>query len=168
MTHIALSASFAPIRDTPDHIRPAEDLGFARAWCYDSPLLYDDVFLTLARAAERTSRIGLGVGVLVPGLRSPVVTANALTSVAALAPGRVVVAVGAGFTGRFTLALPPVRIARLEAEVAALRTLLAGGEVPQRRGRRTGKADPGSRRRRALAGADLRVMPRATGAGRRA
>jgi len=74
------------------------------------------------------------VGVLVPGLRSPVVTANALTSVAALAPGRVVVAVGAGFTGRFTLALPPVRIARLQAEVSALRTLLAGGEVPHDEG----------------------------------
>jgi hypothetical protein len=31
MTPIALSAFFAPIRDTPDHIRLAEDLGFARA-----------------------------------------------------------------------------------------------------------------------------------------
>jgi 5,10-methylenetetrahydromethanopterin reductase len=99
VTRITLSAFFAPMRDTPDHIRLAEELGFARAWCYDSPLLYDDVFVTLARAAERTSRIGLGVGVLVPGLRAPVVTANALSSVSALAPGRVVVAVGAGFTG---------------------------------------------------------------------
>ncbi len=129
MTDIAISAFFAPTRDTPDHIRLAEELGFARAWCYDSPLLYDDVFVTLARAAERTSRIGLGVGVLVPGLRTPAVTANAVTSVASLAPGRVAVAVGAGFTGRFTLALPPVRMARLAAEVADLRTLFAGGEV---------------------------------------
>jgi 5,10-methylenetetrahydromethanopterin reductase len=126
---VQLSAFFAPTRQTPEHIRLAEELGFARAWCYDSPLLYDDVFVTLARAAERTSRIGLGVGVLVPGLRAPVVTASALTTVAALAPGRVAVAIGAGFTGRFTLGLPPVRMARLEAEVAELRTLLAGGEV---------------------------------------
>jgi 5,10-methylenetetrahydromethanopterin reductase len=65
-----ISAFFAPTRDTPGHIRLAEELGFARAWCYDSPLLYDDVFVTLARAAEQTSRIGLGVGVLVPGLRA--------------------------------------------------------------------------------------------------
>jgi 5,10-methylenetetrahydromethanopterin reductase len=129
MSDIAISAFFAPTQDTPEHIRLAEELGFARAWCYDSPLLYDDVFVTLARAAERTSRIGLGVGVLVPGLRSPVVTANAVTSIAALAPGRVVVAVGAGFTGRFTLGLPPVRLARLETEVADLRALLGGGEA---------------------------------------
>jgi len=126
---VEISVFFAPTQDTPDHVRLAEDLGFTRAWCYDSPLLYDDVFVTLARAAERTTRIGLGVGVLVPGLRAPLVTASALTSVAALAPGRVAVAVGAGFTGRFTLALPPVRMTRLEAEVTELRTLLAGGEV---------------------------------------
>jgi 5,10-methylenetetrahydromethanopterin reductase len=131
---IEISAFFAPTRETPLHIRLAEELGFARAWCYDSPLLYDDVFATLARAAERTSRIGLGVGVLVPGLRAPVVTASALTTVAALAPGRVAVAVGAGFTGRFTLALPPVRIARLAGEIADLRTLLAGGEVAHAEG----------------------------------
>jgi 5,10-methylenetetrahydromethanopterin reductase len=126
---VQISAFFAPTRATPDHIALAEQLGFARAWCYDSPLLYDDVFVTLARAAERTSQIGLGVGVLVPGLRAPVVTASALTSIAALAPGRVAVAVGAGFTGRFTLGLPPVRMARLEAEVAELRALLGGGEA---------------------------------------
>jgi len=131
---VQISAFFAPTRATPEHIALAEELGFARAWCYDSPLLYDDVFVTLARAAERTSRIGLGVGVLVPGLRAPVVTASALTSIAALAPGRVAVAVGAGFTGRFTLGLPPVRMARLEAEVAELRTLLGGGEVGHQEG----------------------------------
>ncbi len=131
---VRISAFFAPTRATPEHIALAEELGFARAWCYDSPLLYDDVFVTLARAAERTSRIGLGVGVLVPGLRAPVVTVSALTSIAALAPGRVAVAVGAGFTGRFTLGLPPVRMARLEAEVAELRTLLGGGEVGHREG----------------------------------
>jgi 5,10-methylenetetrahydromethanopterin reductase len=126
---LKISVFFAPTRQTPDHIRLADDLGFARAWCYDSPLLYDDVFVTLARAAERTTRIGLGVGVLVPGLRAPVVTASALTSVAALAPRRVTVAVGAGFTGRFTLSLPPVRMSRLEAEVVTLRALLAGDEA---------------------------------------
>ena len=74
------------------------------------------------------------LGVLVPGLRAPVVTASALSSVAALAPGRVAVAVGAGFTGRFTLALPPVRMARLATEIADLRALLAGGEVAHSEG----------------------------------
>ena len=118
----------APVRDTPDHIALAEELGFASAWCYDSPLLYHDPFTALARAAERTGRIGLGVGVLVPGLRAPVATVAALRTLSALAPGRVRVAVGAGFTGRFTLGLGPVTLARLEREGEDLRGLLAGEE----------------------------------------
>jgi 5,10-methylenetetrahydromethanopterin reductase len=135
-TPLRISAFFAPVRDTPAHIALAEDLGFDAAWCYDSPLLYHDAFTTLARAAERTSRIGLGVGVIVPGLRAPVATASALASICALAPGRVRVAVGAGFTGRFTLGVGPVRLAALEREVADIRGLLAGEERPHAEGGR--------------------------------
>ena len=118
----------APVRDTPDHIALAEELGFASAWVYDSPLLYHDPFATLARAADRTRRIDLGVGVLIPGLRAPVVTVAALRTLSSLAPGRVRVSAGAGFTGRFTLGLGPVPLGRLEREVNDVRTLLAGGE----------------------------------------
>jgi len=118
----------APVRDTPAHIALAEELGFASAWVYDSPLLYMDPFATLARAADRTRRIGLGVGVVVPGLRAPAATAAGLRTLAALAPGRVRAAIGAGFTGRFTLGLGPVTIARLARELDDLRGLLAGEE----------------------------------------
>ncbi len=131
-----LSVFLAPVRDTPEHIALAEDLGFDRAWCYDSPLLYHDPFVALARVAERTSRIGLGIGVVVPGLRTPVATAAGLRSLSALAPGRVVVTVGAGFTGRFTLGLGPVPLAALEREVHDLRALLRGEEVPHAEGGR--------------------------------
>ncbi|MDX6647811.1 MAG: 5,10-methylenetetrahydromethanopterin reductase [Miltoncostaeaceae bacterium] len=136
MTPLRVGAFFAPVRDTPDHIRLAEDLGFASAWCYDSPLLYHDPFATLARAADRTSRIGLGVGLVVPGLRAPVATACALSTLSALAPGRVRAAVGAGFTGRFTLGLGPVSLARLEREVRDLRALVAGEEADHPEGGR--------------------------------
>lgn len=125
----ALAAFFAPTRDTPDHIRLAEELGYSAAWVYDSPLLYHDPYTTLARAADRTSSIALGVGVVVPGLRAPAVTAAALASVSALAPGRVRLALGAGFTGRFTFGLPPVSLRLLEREVHDLRALLAGDEA---------------------------------------
>ena len=36
----------APVRETPDHIALAEELGFASAWCYDSPLLYHCLLYT--------------------------------------------------------------------------------------------------------------------------
>ena len=127
---------FAPVGATPDHVALADELGFHCAWVYDSPLLYADPFITLALGAARTSRIGLGIGVLVPGLRTPVATASALRNIAALAPGRLRVAVGAGFTGRYTLGLGPVSLKRLEDEVHALRALLAGEQWTHTEGSR--------------------------------
>ena len=131
-----VSVFLAPVRDTPDHIALAESLGFGAAWVYDSPLLYADPFVTLARAAERTSRIGLGIGVVVPGLRAPVATAAGLRTLDVLAPGRVRAASGAGFTGRFTLGLGPVTNARLARELDDVRGLLAGEERAHTEGAR--------------------------------
>ena len=48
--------------------------------------------MTLALAAQRTERIGLGPGVLVPSLRHPIVNAAATATLCALAPRRVAVA----------------------------------------------------------------------------
>jgi 5,10-methylenetetrahydromethanopterin reductase len=134
VTRPRVGAVFAPVADTPEHIALAERLGFSCAWVYDSPLLYRDPFVTLGLAAERTRRIGLGVGVLVPRLRTPVATAAAVRTLSALAPGRVRLAYGAGFTGRFTLGLRPVPLAALEREVTDLRALLRGEEAPHPEG----------------------------------
>ena len=60
LRHMQLSCAFAPSRETPDHIVRAEELGYHRAWCYDSPALYADVWVTLALAATRTTSIGPG------------------------------------------------------------------------------------------------------------
>jgi 5,10-methylenetetrahydromethanopterin reductase len=104
-----LSCAFAPSTATPDHIVTAEKVGYTRAWCYDSPALYPDVWMALAVAAERTSSIGLGPAVLIPSLRHPMVNAAAIAHLADLAPGRVAAAVGAGFTGRYTMGQPPMK-----------------------------------------------------------
>jgi 5,10-methylenetetrahydromethanopterin reductase len=65
----------------------AEELGYQRAWLYDSPAVYPDVWMVLSRCAERTSRIGLGPGVLVPSLRHPMVNAAAIAELVGQAPG---------------------------------------------------------------------------------
>jgi 5,10-methylenetetrahydromethanopterin reductase len=124
-----ISCAFASGLDTPDHVALAEQLGYSRAWCYDSPALYHDVWVTLARAAERTDRIGLGPAVLVPSLRHPMTNAAAIATLADLAPGRVAVALGAGFTGRYVLGQRPMRWADVRLYVVALRGLLRGEEV---------------------------------------
>jgi 5,10-methylenetetrahydromethanopterin reductase len=61
--------------DSPKNVAIAEELGYARAWFYDTPQQSPDVWMMLALAAERTERIGLGPGVLVPSLRHPMVNA---------------------------------------------------------------------------------------------
>jgi 5,10-methylenetetrahydromethanopterin reductase len=116
--------------DTPEHVAMAESLGYERAWLYDSPVLYPDVWVQLCRAAERTSRIGLGPGVLVPSLRHPMVTAAAIATLVEIAgPGRVAVAIGTGFTGRFALGQKPLTWAAVAAYTEALRGLLHGQTV---------------------------------------
>ena len=123
-----IACAFAAHPDTPDHIALAESLGYDRAWVYDSPALYADVWVTLAFAATRTSRIGLGPGVLVPNLRHVMTNAAAAATIAALAPGRLTVAIGAGFTGRMTLGQRSLPWRSVGAYIAAFRGLLRGEE----------------------------------------
>ena len=127
---LRLACAFATAMATPEHVVRAEALGYERAWLYDSPALYPDVWVTLARCAERTSRIGLGPGVLVPSLRHPMTNAAAIATLVELAGAeRVAVAVGTGFTGRFTLGQKPLRWADVTEYVRALRGLLRGETV---------------------------------------
>jgi 5,10-methylenetetrahydromethanopterin reductase len=121
-----ISCAFATSSDTPAHVELAETLGYRRAWLYDSPALYPDVWMILTRSAERTSRIGLGPGVLVPSLRHPMVNAAAIAELVDQAPDRVAVAVGSGFTGRFSLGKRPLPWRQVAEYVRCLKTLLAG------------------------------------------
>jgi 5,10-methylenetetrahydromethanopterin reductase len=124
-----VSCAFATSLSTPDHIALADRLGYARAWCYDSPPLYPDVWMTLALAAQRTTGIGLGPGVLIPHLRHVMTNAAAIATLEAHAPGRVSVAIGSGFTGRLALGQRPQSWKSVRAYILALRALLRGDEV---------------------------------------
>ena len=113
-----------------EHARIAEDLGYERAFFYDSPALYPDVWVQLCRAAERTSRIGLGPGVLIPSLRHPLVTASAIATLVSLAgEPRVSVGVGSGFTGRLAMGVRPLPWAFVARYVRAVKGLLQGEQV---------------------------------------
>jgi 5,10-methylenetetrahydromethanopterin reductase len=124
-----LSCAFPPRPDLVELVVLAEELGYERAWVYDSPGLYGDVWMALARCADATSRIGLGPGVLVPSLRHPMVNAAATAELARLAPGRVAVAVGTGFTGRFVMGQQPMTWAATEEYLRQYVGLLRGETV---------------------------------------
>jgi 5,10-methylenetetrahydromethanopterin reductase len=107
----------------------AEELGFTHAWFYDTQLLNAELFAAMGAAAMQTSRIRLGTGVLVPSNRIAPVAASGLATLNALAPGRIDFAVGTGFTGRRTMGLPAIKLARLEEYVRVVEGLLAGKMV---------------------------------------
>src|SRR5260370_39735230 len=104
---------------TVDHVVLAEELGFQRAWLYDSPAVYLDLWAVMALAATRTSRIGLASGILVPSLRHPVVTASALATIESLAPGRGTAGGGAGGSGRVLLGNPAMERPAAQKHVPA-------------------------------------------------
>jgi 5,10-methylenetetrahydromethanopterin reductase len=124
-----ISCAFPPVPETPNHIALAERLGYANAWCYDTPALQLDVWMTLARAADRTTRIGLGPAVIIPTLRHVATTAAAIATLFDLAPGRTNVGVGTGFTGRLALGQRPLPLAVVRDYVLTLKALLRGEAV---------------------------------------
>lgn len=124
-----LSCAFPPRPDLPELVHHAESLGYRRAWVYDSPALFGDCWMALARCADATSTIGLGPAVLVPSLRHPMTNAAATATLAQLAPGRTSVAVGTGFTGRFVLGKPPMTWAATERYLQQYLGLLRGDTV---------------------------------------
>jgi len=108
-------------------VRRAEELGFARAWFYDTQMLSADPFV--AMAAVKTTKIRLGTGVLIPSNRIAPVTANAFASLNKLAPGRIDFGIGTGFTGRRAMGLGAVKLADMEEYVRVVMALLRGETV---------------------------------------
>jgi alkanesulfonate monooxygenase SsuD/methylene tetrahydromethanopterin reductase-like flavin-dependent oxidoreductase (luciferase family) len=107
----------------------AEALGFSHVWFADTQMIAADVFLAMALAAEKTTRIRLGTGVLVPTNRIAPVAAAAVASLSKLAPGRIDVGVGTGYTARNTMGLPAMRIDEMQEYVRVLRGLLRSETV---------------------------------------
>ena len=112
----------------------AEDNGFSHAWFYDSQLLYSDVYATMALVAEHTTRMRLGTLVAIPSNRLAPVTASAIATINYLAPGRVVLGVGTGFTGRNTMGLPALSARAMQEYIEQVRALLRGEDALFREG----------------------------------
>src|SRR5438477_11153438 len=110
-------------------VRRAEELGFSRAWFYDTQMLSADPFVAMAAAAIKTTRIRLGTGVLIPSNRLAAVSANTFASFNKLAPGRLDFGVGTGFTGRRAMGLGAVKLADMEEYIRRVMALLPGRTV---------------------------------------
>ena len=126
MADVELSCGLPPGPDFADQVVLAEELGYSRVWIYDSAPLWEDPFVHLALAAERTTRIGLATAVLIPEQRSLPTMASGIATVARLSGGRFRACFGTGFTARLSVGQRPMTIRALDEYVRGLRQLLAG------------------------------------------
>ena len=83
-----------PVRELTDLVRAAEDWGFASAWIAED-YFYAGAFSVAGALAMATSTIALGIGVINPFTRHPVLSAMEAASLDSLSRGRAMVAVGA-------------------------------------------------------------------------
>lgn len=126
MAGLELSCGLPPGPDFAAQCALAEELGYARAWIFDSAPLWEDPFIHLALAAQATSRIGLGTAVLIPQQRSVMAMASAIATIARISGGRFRACFGTGFTARLAAGQRPMTLAALAGYVTAVRQLLAG------------------------------------------
>jgi 5,10-methylenetetrahydromethanopterin reductase len=104
----------------------AEALGASMMWIVDSQLAMKDAYVALALLGRETSTINFGPGVTNLVTRHPTVVANAMNTLAFLAPGRLQVGVGAGDSSVFPLGREPMSIANCEQGIQELRALMRG------------------------------------------
>lgn len=117
--------------------RHAERSGFSSLFVNDSLISPRIEALTmLAALASTTETVTLGTAALMPFLRRPIQAAQSLASIDLLSGGRLTVAVGAGFPGRFGRPLYALselpwerRFARLDETVRLWRALWDGADA---------------------------------------
>ena len=121
--------ALTPTAAAGDIAARAEALGFTHVWFYDTQLLCHDILVAMTAAALKTRTIKLCAGVLVPSNRLAPVAANAMASLNALAPGRVIAGLGTGYTARRTMGLPAQTLAEVREYARVMRALWRGEVV---------------------------------------
>jgi 5,10-methylenetetrahydromethanopterin reductase len=115
-----------PASEVLDLCLEAEALGLDGLWVADSQSVFREAMTLLGACAGRTGRVLLSTGVTNPVTRHPAALASAFATLAELAPGRVLLAIGRGESAVFTAGLRPASLEQLEEAVRCLRELLAG------------------------------------------
>ena len=107
----------------------AEQVGYDFVWVWDSPMIRSNLWSVLTLVADRTSSIRVGSGVAIPALRMAPVTANAIATINAIAPGRTFLGVGTGNTAMRAMGQVPMRVADYAEQIRVIKGLLAGETV---------------------------------------
>ncbi|MGH8928139.1 MAG: LLM class flavin-dependent oxidoreductase, partial [Acidimicrobiia bacterium] len=132
MTELGISLGWSH-RESLDRIvglvRDCERNGVDACWVIDSQMAMRDAFTLLANLATSTDRIQIGPGVTNLVTRHETIVANGLSTLAVVAPGRILAGLGAGDSAVFPIGLKPQTIHDLRTGIVRLRRLLAGDSV---------------------------------------
>ena len=119
-------AAAAPADQTASFLRRAEAAGFVGVGLPDTQLIMRDVFVSLALAAERTSSLTLQTAVTNPVTRHLSVLGSLIQTVEELAPGRLRIIIGTGYSAVKTIGQRAATIDQMRETVTTLRALLSG------------------------------------------
>ncbi len=126
---LTFSFRLPPGPDTVRFAQLAEDFGYEGVWIPDVPAFGHDIWITMSRVAEATKRINVGAAVIIPSFRHPLAQASAIATLEALAPKRIRIGFGTGFTGRSGLGKPPITLRHMRRHIEQVRGLLQGDTV---------------------------------------
>lgn len=133
VTTLGLSLGVSP-RESIDRfvrlLQRAEELGVDAAWVVDSQLAMKDAYVALALLARETGTLKIGPGVTNLVTRHETVVANAMATLADVAPARIMVGVGAGDSAVFPIGGKPMTIRECDDGMRRLRALLTGEQLP--------------------------------------
>lgn len=118
-----------PVRETADFIADCEAAGFSGVGVHDHQHAGRDVYLTLALAAERTSRLTLYPATTNPVTRHPGVLASLAHSLEEIAPGRVLLTIGPGYLAVLNIGHPKASLQTMREAILNIRALLRGETV---------------------------------------
>ena len=118
-----------PAPETADFIAECEAAGFSGVGVHDHQHSGRDVFLTLALAAERTSRITLYPATTNPVTRHPMVLASLAHTLEEVAPERIRLTVAPGYLAVGNIGRPRATVAAMRRAMLTIRRLLRGESV---------------------------------------
>ncbi len=114
------------VQDTADFIAGCERAGFSGVGMHDHQHSGRDVYITLALAAERTSRLTLYPATTNPVTRHPMVLASLAHSLEEIAPERIRLTVGPGYLAVGNIGRPRATVEAMRRAMLTIRRLLRG------------------------------------------
>ena len=118
-----------PVIETAEFIADCEAAGFSGVGVHDHQHSGRDVYLTLALAAQRTTKLTLYPATTNPVTRHPGVLASLAHTLEEIAPGRVRLTVGPGYLAVGNIGRPRASLETMRQAVLAMRRLLRGETV---------------------------------------